>query len=183
MCSILPPRQPHRKGRVGPILFAHSGIRDHRGHPDDRDDTMAPMRQRFEGFIAGVGSTSGIRVVVGHWPRSPFGSFTDAMVERADGRRTLDFGRDLVEPPYRVRMQRQITIRPDTDWQSHLTNFQKALCWFLAGWKARQYGYTSQPVTPAQNVPIGGHNLAGPHFVHSRQTLADSVVSRSETER
>jgi len=83
----------------------------------------------------------------------------------------------------RVRMQRQITIRPDTDWQSHLTNFQKALCWFLAGWKARQYGYTSQPVTPAQNVPIGGHNLAGPHFVHSRQTLADSVVSRSETER
>lgn len=83
----------------------------------------------------------------------------------------------------RVRMQRQITIRPDTDWQSHLTNFQKALCWFLAGWKSRQYGYTSQPVTPAQNVPIGGHNLAGPHFVHSRQTLADSVVSRSETER
>ena len=89
MCSILPPRQPHRKGRVGPILFAHSGIRDHRGHPDDRDDTMAPMRQRFEGFIAGVGSTSGIRVVVGHWPRSPFGSFTDAMVERADGHRIL----------------------------------------------------------------------------------------------
>lgn len=32
---------------------------------------------------------------------------TRLVVERADGRRTLDFGRDLVEPPYRVRMLRQ----------------------------------------------------------------------------
>lgn len=27
-------------------------------------------------------------------------------IERADGRRTLEFGRDLVEPPYRVRLVR-----------------------------------------------------------------------------
>ena len=58
---------------------------------------MAPMRQRFEGFIAGVGSTSGIRVVVGHWPRSPFGSFTDAMVERASGRTVAGSLTDAVE--------------------------------------------------------------------------------------
>ena len=32
---------------------------------------------------------------------------TRVLVERADGRRTLDFGRDLVEPPYRVRLLRQ----------------------------------------------------------------------------
>lgn len=50
---------------------------------------METGRHRFEGFIAGVGSTSGIRVVVGHWPTSPFGAFTDAMVERADGHRIL----------------------------------------------------------------------------------------------
>jgi general secretion pathway protein H len=31
---------------------------------------------------------------------------TRLLVERADGRRTLDFGRDLVEPPYRVRLLR-----------------------------------------------------------------------------
>lgn len=49
----------------------------------------ARVRQRFNGQIAGVGSTSGIRVVVGHWPRSPFGPFADAMVERPDGRRFL----------------------------------------------------------------------------------------------
>jgi hypothetical protein len=46
-------------------------------------------RQRFRGSIAGVGSTSGVRVVVGHWPTSPFGPFADAMVETADGHRVL----------------------------------------------------------------------------------------------
>lgn len=46
-------------------------------------------RQRFRGRIAGVGSTSGVRVVVGWWHESPFGPFADAMLERADGHRVL----------------------------------------------------------------------------------------------
>ena len=46
-------------------------------------------RQRFRGRIAGVGSTSGVRVVVGFWPVSPFGAFADVMVETADGHRVL----------------------------------------------------------------------------------------------
>lgn len=52
---------------------------------------MEPVgeRQRFRGQIAGVGSTSGVRVVVGRWDHSPFGPFADAMVERADGHRLL----------------------------------------------------------------------------------------------
>ena len=44
---------------------------------------------RFLGEICGFGTTSGVRVVVGRWPSSPFGSFADAMVEHADGRRVL----------------------------------------------------------------------------------------------
>ena len=44
---------------------------------------------RFEGHIAGVGTAEGTRLVLGHWPRSPFGPFADAMVERADGHRVL----------------------------------------------------------------------------------------------
>lgn len=44
---------------------------------------------RFEGWIAGVGTAGGLRAVVGHWPSSPLGSFTDVMVERPDGRRIL----------------------------------------------------------------------------------------------
>lgn len=44
---------------------------------------------RFEGHIAGVGTVEGTRLVLGHWPRSPFGPFADVMVERADGHRVL----------------------------------------------------------------------------------------------
>lgn len=46
-------------------------------------------RLRFDGWIAGVGTSSGTRLVVGHWPRSPFGAFSDVMVEHPDGERVL----------------------------------------------------------------------------------------------
>ncbi|MGW7386596.1 hypothetical protein [Streptomyces sp. NPDC054794] len=46
-------------------------------------------RLRFDGWIAGIGTASGTRVVVGHWTRSPFGPFSDVMLERADGHRAL----------------------------------------------------------------------------------------------
>ena len=44
---------------------------------------------RFRGFIAGIGTTSGTRLVVGHWLESPFGAFTDVMAENAAGSRLL----------------------------------------------------------------------------------------------
>lgn len=47
------------------------------------------MRLRFAGVIAGLGSTSGIRLVVGHWVDSPYGAFTDVMLQQADGWRVL----------------------------------------------------------------------------------------------
>lgn len=47
------------------------------------------MIERFDGWIAGIGTTSGLRAVAGHWPRSPLGPFADVMVERPDGHRTL----------------------------------------------------------------------------------------------
>ena len=47
------------------------------------------MTERFDGFIAGLGTPAGLRVVVGHWPTSPLGAFTDVMVERPDGHRML----------------------------------------------------------------------------------------------
>ncbi|MDX2696783.1 hypothetical protein PV398_25485, partial [Streptomyces ipomoeae] len=46
-------------------------------------------RLRFDGWIAGMGSSSGTRLVLGHWQRSPFGPFSDVMIERADGERLL----------------------------------------------------------------------------------------------
>ncbi|KPL30514.1 hypothetical protein OH797_00900 [Streptomyces anulatus] len=50
---------------------------------------MTRERLRFDGWIAGVGTASGTRLVVGHWPRSPFGAFSDVMVEHGDGERVL----------------------------------------------------------------------------------------------
>ncbi|MEV7394599.1 hypothetical protein [Streptomyces sp. NPDC091215] len=46
-------------------------------------------RLRFDGWIVGLGTASGTRVVLGHWFRSPFGPFSDVMVERRDGERVL----------------------------------------------------------------------------------------------
>ncbi|WP_341927730.1 hypothetical protein [Nocardioides psychrotolerans] len=50
---------------------------------------MTRRRDRFHGVISGLGSTSGTRVVVGHWRASPYGAFSDAMVELPDGHRVL----------------------------------------------------------------------------------------------
>ncbi|HEV2798673.1 MAG TPA: hypothetical protein VGV65_13750 [Nocardioides sp.] len=47
------------------------------------------VRERFSGRIAGVGSASGVRVVVGRWDDGPWGSFADVMLEDASGHRVL----------------------------------------------------------------------------------------------
>ena len=47
------------------------------------------MRERFRGAIAGTGTTSGVRVVVGHWHDTPLGAFSDVMLETAGGWRVL----------------------------------------------------------------------------------------------
>lgn len=44
---------------------------------------------KFDGHIAGLGSTSGLRAVIGLWQHSPFGAFTDVMLQQADGKRIL----------------------------------------------------------------------------------------------
>jgi hypothetical protein len=51
--------------------------------------TLGPGRHRFTGQIAGVGSTSGVRVVVGRWASSPLGPFSDVMLAEPDGTRVL----------------------------------------------------------------------------------------------
>ncbi|PZF59020.1 hypothetical protein DEJ23_03120 [Curtobacterium sp. MCSS17_008] len=47
------------------------------------------VERRFRGRIMGVGTTSGVRFVVGMWERSPFGAFTDVFVEQPDGSSVL----------------------------------------------------------------------------------------------
>lgn len=50
---------------------------------------MTTTTERFDGWIGGIGTTSGLRLVVGHWPESPYGPFTDVMLEHPDGHRVL----------------------------------------------------------------------------------------------
>ncbi|MFC4070155.1 hypothetical protein [Actinoplanes subglobosus] len=50
---------------------------------------MDHVRLRFDGWIAGLGTAGGTRLVVGHWPGSPFGPVTDVMVETPGGHRLL----------------------------------------------------------------------------------------------
>ncbi|HET6858560.1 MAG TPA: hypothetical protein VFH94_15900 [Streptomyces sp.] len=55
----------------------------------ERDQDLPPARLRFHGWIAGTGTSSGTRIVLGHWRQSPFGTFSDVMLERKDGERLL----------------------------------------------------------------------------------------------
>jgi hypothetical protein len=63
-----------------------------------------PVRERYQGRIAGVGTTSGTRLVIGNWSHTPLGRFADVMVERTDGHRVLlapsEAVRDVIEATY-----------------------------------------------------------------------------------
>ena len=48
------------------------------------------LKRVFTGHIAGVGTQAGHRFVVGTWLTSPFGAFTDVMVQRAGGQERRD---------------------------------------------------------------------------------------------
>ena len=49
------------------------------------------VRERFTGRIAGVGSASGVRIVVGRWDDGPWGPFADVMVEDGDDYEIVHF--------------------------------------------------------------------------------------------
>lgn len=50
---------------------------------------MGAARLVFTGHIAGVGTAAGVRLVIGRWVQSPFGTFADVMVQTADDERVL----------------------------------------------------------------------------------------------
>ena len=54
------------------------------------------MSERFVGEIAGTGTRSGVRLVIGRWVSSPLGPFVDVMVEQDDGHRVLVAPTDAV---------------------------------------------------------------------------------------
>jgi hypothetical protein len=91
-------------------------------------------RVTFRGHIAGVGSTSGVRVVVGHWLESPLGAFADAMVETASGHRLLlapdgDVAR-FVAATYEfdeIRLEPFTVLTDDRTWRVRSTSLDLRL--------------------------------------------------------
>ncbi len=78
---------------------------------------------RFDGAIAGLGTASGTRIVVGMWPRSPYGPVTDVMLERPDGHRILIAPTDefaaFLRGEYRfdeVRVEPVLRMRDGRTW-------------------------------------------------------------------
>lgn len=91
--------------------------------PAARLTVVAGRRGRedvFDGRILGVGTASGVRIVVGRWDSSPFGSFSDVMVALAAGRRVLvapdEEIADFVRQTYRFEDVRiaPVTVQGDT---------------------------------------------------------------------
>ncbi len=85
---------------------------------------MTRIRQQFRGRIAGVGSTSGTRVVVGHWTDTELGAFADAMVETAAGHRVLlaphDDAADFIAATYtfdETRIEPFAVLETASGWQ------------------------------------------------------------------
>ena len=78
--------------------------------------TAEVPRQRFTGRIAGVGSTSGVRIVVGRWATVTDGPFADVMLAEPDGTRVLlapdDEVADLVSTTYPSTGSRSARSRP-----------------------------------------------------------------------
>src|SRR4051794_33930085 len=101
---------------------------------------------KFDGAIAGMGTTSGTRLVVGMWPLSPFGSVTDVMIERADGHRillaptreladfisaTYQFDEVRVTPVLRVRDGKKWMVSTDELALTFDVAGRPALAWLL----------------------------------------------------
>jgi hypothetical protein len=80
-----------------------------------------PATHRFLGAIAGVGSSSGLRVVVGRWEESPYGAFADVMLAEPDGTRVLlapdDRVAAFVAATYRFDRVETGPVAVSDDWQ------------------------------------------------------------------
>lgn len=102
------------------------------------------QRLRFTGAIAGVGSTSGVRFVVGRWVTSPLGAFADVMVEDASGHRTLlapsDAVADFVQQTYAFDEVCQTPV---------------SVAVTGAGWDVRAEGHLTAYLRLGRRMPLG----------------------------
>ncbi|MGW2674327.1 hypothetical protein [Kocuria rhizophila] len=145
---------------------------------------------RFTGHIAGVGTSSGTRLVLGCWDRTPQGPFADVMVAHPDGRRELlaptDWVADFVSATYSFDTVTRVPVTVQR------TGFSRASRWTVTAGPLT-WQFSVGPRAPLglllQSVPrpLGTSlpfaritNLVAPHVMPGVQTLGTAGNGRTE---
>ena len=121
----------------------------------------------FDGAIAGMGTASGARIVVGFWPGSPLGSFADVMFETAAGHRIL------LAPNQECADYVRQTYRFDEVWVVPVVYVREALSWQVSA------GPLTLIFTTGKRGPLGWLLQAVPRSIARSRwwaTLIDPVA-------
>lgn len=130
------------------------------------------MTTSFTGHIAWLGTSSGVRIVVGVWDQSPFGPFADVMVEDVSGHRTLLAARqgvaDFVASTYafdEVRIE-PVSVERGAEWSVHTRSLQLRFTPGHRLWVAPLLGLVPSPMRRSPTWakacnPVAGRILPG----------------------
>lgn len=130
------------------------------------------MTSSFTGHIAGLGTSSGVRIVVGAWDESPFGPFADVMVEDTSGHRTLVAARksvaDFIASTYafdEVRIE-PVSVERGEEWSVHTRSLQLRFTPGERLWVAPLLGLVPSPVRRSATWarvcnPVAGRVMPG----------------------
>jgi hypothetical protein len=130
------------------------------------------MTSSFAGHIAGLGTSSGTRIVVGMWDESPFGSFADVMLEQPSGHRILIAPRqvvaDFIASTYafdEVRVE-PVSVAHGAEWSIHTRSLQLRFTPGKALWVSPLLGLVPSPVRRTASWarlcnPVAGRVMSG----------------------
>jgi hypothetical protein len=125
------------------------------------------MTTSFTGHIAGLGTSSGVRIVIGVWDESPFGPFADVMVEDASGHRTLLVARqavaDFVASAYafdEVRIE-PVSVERGDEWSVHTRSLQLRFTPGQRLWVAPFLGLVPSPMRRSASWAKACNRVAG----------------------
>lgn len=143
------------------------------------------MTDSFTGHIAGFGTSSGVRIVVGMWSESRFGPFADVMVEDDTGHRTLLAPRrevaDFVASTYsfdEVRIE-PVSVEIGDEWSVHTRSLQLR---FTPGgrlWVGPLLGLVPSPMRRSATWAKACNPVAG-RLMPGVQTYGSAGAGRTE---
>lgn len=143
------------------------------------------MTSSFTGHIAGLGTSSGVRIVVGAWDESPFGPFADVMVEDTSGHRTLVAARqsvaDFVASTYafdEVRIE-PVSVERGKEWSVHTRSLQLRFTPGHRLWVAPLLGLVPSPVRRSATWARACNPVAG-RVMPGVRTYASAGNGRAE---